>query len=302
MPKFNQRKTLVTVIAVLSLLAIVLSVSATQVGVASEICTGGLPLHAQDLSAVPPSVAEDANQLATELFGDNHEERDTFANQLLGTYQGAKDKDFILLFNSGGWGWNLIESSPGWLSIFTGIEYELHSSGYNSLLVSYQRTTDSLPGRIDELAEMLNGYSSKAKDLAYRVEFLTTHLPELKVIIAGESNGTIICDQTMGILADNPRVYSIQSGPPFWHDSVILDRTLIMTDNGRTPDSFTEGEILIMVRASLRNLLGLPEPPNESGAILHFIKAPGHDYWWQYPEVYRQITDFLELNFGIEKW
>ena len=139
MPKFNQRKTLVTVIAVLSLLAIVLSVLATQVGVASEICTGGLPLHAQDLSAVPPSVAEDANQLATELFGDNHEERDDFADQLLGTYQEAKDKDFILLFNSGGWGWNLIESSPGWLSIFTGIEYELHSSGYNSLLVSYQR-------------------------------------------------------------------------------------------------------------------------------------------------------------------
>jgi len=106
----------------------------------------------------------------------------------------------------------------------------------------------------------------------------------------------------MGILVDNPRVYSIQTGPPFWHSSVILDRTLVMTDNGRTPDSFSRGEILTLIRANLRNLLGLPEPPSESGAIVHFIKAPGHDYWWQYPEVYRQITDFLEQNFGIEKW
>jgi hypothetical protein len=134
------------------------------------------------------------------------------------------------------------------------------------------------------------------------VEFLTTHLPELRVIIAGESNGTIICDQVMSILADNPRVYSIQSGPPFWHDSVPLDRTLVMTYNGRTPDSFSQGEVLTVAQANLRALFGLPEPPNESGAILHFIKAPGHDYWWQYPEVYRQITDFLEQNFGIEKW
>jgi len=185
MPKFNRRRILVTIIAVLSLLAVVLSVSATQVGVASEICTSGLPLNVKDLSAVPPSVAEDANRLATELFGNKQAERNDFANQLLGTYLGAKDKDFVLVFNSGGWGWNLIEASPGWLSIFTGVEYEMKQAGYKPLLVSYQRTTDSLPGRINELAELITGYSAKAKDLAYRVEFLTTHLPELRVIIAG---------------------------------------------------------------------------------------------------------------------
>lgn len=302
MPKFNQRKILITAIAVLSLLAVVLSVSATQVGVASEICTSGLPLNVKDLSLVPPSVADDATRVANKLFDDNQKERDAFVNQLLGTYLGAKDKDFVLVFNSGGWGWNLIEASPGWLSIFTGIEYEMKRSGYKPLLVSYQRTVDSLPGRIDELAELLTGYSGKAKDLAYRVEFLTTHLPEIKVIIAGESNGSVICDQVMSILADNPRVYSIQTGPPFWHNSASLDRTLVMTYNGRTLDSFSHGEFLTLARANLKALLGLPQTANESGLIAHFIRAPGHDYWWQYPEVHRQITDFLEQNFGIEKW
>ncbi len=75
-----------------------------------------------------------------------------------------------------------------------------------------------------------------------------------------------------------------------------------MTNNGRTPDSFSHGELLTLIRANLRALLGLSEPANESGLIAHFIRAPGHDYWWQYPEVYRQITNFLEANFEIEKW
>jgi len=74
-----------------------------------------------------------------------------------------------------------------------------------------------------------------------------------------------------------------------------------MTYNGRFPDSFSQGEFLTMTRASLRALLGLPQPENESGAVGNFVRAPGHDYWWQYPEVYFQITNFLDKNFGIKQ-
>ena len=28
------------------------------------------------------------------------------------------------------------------------------------------------------------------------------------------------------------------------------------------------------------------------------INVPGHDYNWEYPEVQRQIADFLENSFG----
>lgn len=300
MRKISRQRIAVVLAIVLPLFVVVLVLTASQIGVTSEIHRGGIPLSASDLSAVPQGVADDATKLATELFGDSQEKYDDFVNQLLGTYLQAKDKDFVLVFNSGGWGWSLIETSPGWLSIFTGIESELNSSGYTSLLLTHQRTDDTLQGHLDEIVQMITGYSSKAEDLACRVEFLTTHIPDLRVIIAGESNGTVICDQTMDILTDSPQVYSIQTGPPFWHDNIMLDRTLIMTYNGRFPDSFSRGEFLTMTRASLRALFGLPQPENESGAVLSFVQAPGHDYWWQYPEVNSQITNFLDKNFGIK--
>jgi hypothetical protein len=30
------------------------------------------------------------------------------------------------------------------------------------------------------------------------------------------------------------------------------------------------------------------------------INVPGHEYNWEYPEVQRQIEDFLNLNFGTK--
>ncbi len=291
---------LVALTAVLLLGVVLLALSYSEVGVASEIGTGGLPLSTHDLSVVPQSVTEDATRLAMELFGDYQEKYEDFTNQLLATYVEAKDKDFVLIFNAGGWGWNLLESSPGWHSIFTGIEAELDNLGYTSLLLDYRRTEDNLRGIIDEGVEMVTSYPSKAKELACRVEFLTNHVPDLRVIVTGESDGAVISDRSMNILRYNPQVYSIQTGPPFWHEPIMLDRTLVLDNNGRTPDSFSRGNIPTMLWTSLEDLLGLPQPEEESGRVLKFLRAPGHDYRWQYPKVYSQITDFLEENFGVE--
>ena len=291
---------LVALTAVLLLGAALLALSYSEVGVASEIGTGGLPLSSSDLSVVPQSVTEDATRLAMELFGDYQEKYEDFTNQLLATYVEAKDKDFVVIFNAGGWGWNLLESSPGWHSIFTGIEAELDNMGYTSLLLDYRRTEDNLRGIIDEGVEMVTSYPSKAKELACRVEFLTKHVPDLRVIVTGESDGSVISDRSMNILRYNPQVYSIQTGPPFWHEPIMLDRTLVLDNNGRTPDTFSRGDIPAMLWTSLEDLLGLPQPEEESGRILKFLRAPGHDYRWHYPSVCMQITDFLEDNFGIE--
>lgn len=300
MRKISKRRIAAALAIVLPLLVVVLVLTASQVGVTSKIGSGGLPLSASDLSAVPQSVTEDATKLAIELFGEGLEEYDDFVNQLLGTYLEAKDKDFVILFNPGGWGWNLVEASPGWWTIFAGIETELNSSGYTSLLLTHQRTVDSLQGRLDEIVEIFSGYSTKSEDLACRVEFLTAHIPDLRVILAGESTGAIISDQTMNILADNPDVYSIQTGPPFWHDNIMLDRTLVMTDNGLSPDAYSQGDFPTMIRANLRALFGLDTPNDKSGTILRYILAPGHEYWWEYPEVYSEITTFLFTNFGTK--
>ncbi len=293
-------KIAVTLTVILSLVIVLLVPSSSVVGMTLRAGAEGLPLPQGDFAAVPPSVVEDATRLATELYGNYQEKYNDFVDQLLALYLEAKDKDFVIFFNSGGWGWTPVESSPGWHSIFTGIQSELAGSGYTSLLLNYLRTKDTLLGYFDEFMSMISLYPSKAKDLASRVEFLTKHIPELRVIITGESNGTIICDSVMNILVGKPQVYSIQTGPPFWYKNIMLDRTLVMTSNGIIPDSFSQGDIFTMISASLEELFGFSQPEDDSGKILYYVGAPGHEYWWQYPEVYSQITNFLQRNFGLK--
>lgn len=292
---------LVALTAVLLLGTVLIAFSYTSVGIAGSVGAGGVPLSVPDLSTVPESVAEDAARLAMELYGDYQEGYEDFVDRLLAIYGEAEDKDFVVIFNSGGWGWNFLENSPGWRSIFSGIESELAGLGYTSLMLDYRRTDENLRGVIDEGVEMITSYPSKAENLACRVEFLTNHIPDLRVIVTGESDGTVISDSVMNILRYNSQVYSIQTGPPFWHRHVMLDRTLVLNHNGRHPDSFSQGDISTMLWTSLQDVLGLPQPEENSGRIMFFLRAPGHDYWWHYPTVHSQITNFLEANFGFKQ-
>jgi hypothetical protein len=278
------------------------ALSYVDVGLTDTVDTEEIALSVSDFSAVPQSVADDATRLAQELFGDYREKYGDFVNQLLATYVEARDKDIVVLFNPGGWGWNLQASSPGWQSISVGIESELDSLGYKPLLLDFRRTKETYQGLVREFVELVSDYPSKAENLARRVEFLTTHNPDLKVIITGESNGTVISDRVMHILQDNPRVYSIQTGTPFWHRNTMINRTLVLNDNGITPDSFSRGDIPAMVWTSLKALFGVSSPEKEDpGRIFYFLRAPGHDYCWQYPDVYSKINDFLEENFGFKR-
>ena len=162
-------------------------------------------------------------------------------------------------------------------------------------------TWESGRGRLDEAAEMAICYPGKAAYLASRVEFLTEHVPDIKVILTGESNGTVIADRVMTLLEDNPRVYSIQTGPPFWHNSIRLERSLVLTSNGIIPDSFSQGDLTSMIAANLRALFGFSQATDDSATIFYFIRAPGHVYWWQHPGVSSEITSFLKRNFSIKR-
>lgn len=291
---------LVALTAVMLLAMVLLALSYSEVGITNEIGLDGI-LLTSDFSGVPQTVSEDATELAMELFGDSREKYDAFVDQLLTAYVEARDKDFIVVFNSGGWGWNLLDRSPGWHSILTGIESELDDLGYTSVMLNYRRTSDTVRGRTKEFVEVVTNYPTKAKDLARRVEFLTAHIPDLKVIVAGESNGTVISDCAMSILQDNPQVYSIRTGPPFWHKTIMLERTLLLSSNGLAPDTFSEGDIPVMLWVSLKDWLGFSQADEVPGTIMRYLRAPGHDYSWNYPLVSFQITGFLEESFGIKK-
>jgi hypothetical protein len=286
--------------AALVVVMAVIIASYTEAGITSEIDTGGEPLP-YDAETVPQSVVDDANQVAAEIFDDDVEKCQDFATQLLATYAAAEEHDFVIVFNSGGWGWNLLEDSPGWQATFEGIDAELASWGYTSLQLDYLRATSAFDSRLEEFWQMLIGYPSKSEVLAARVEFLTDHLPDINVILIGESTGAVIIDGAMVIMSDNPRVYSIQAGPPFWHTTVNTERSLIMTGNGIEVDTLCQGSGLDYLLGCYKKWFGILKPSSYYGTEPHIVVAPGHDYWWQYPEVRSQITDFLRDNFAPEE-
>lgn len=285
--------------AILLFICVLTAFFYTFIGVMNEVGSNGVPLSTADISAAPQSVVEDATRLAKELFGDYRGKYNVFVNELLALYVEAEDTDVIVLFNSGGWGTTRSEDAAGWNSIAAGIRDELQVLGYNTLFVNYQRTEGNLRGAIDEFVELLSIYPTKSDTLARRVDFLTTHLPDLNVIVAGESNGTVISDSVMNTLRDNQRVYSIQTGPPFWYRQTMRERTLVLENNGLMPDAFSTGDAGAILLASTKALLGLT--PRDDGRILSFLRAPGHDYNWQYPNVYYQITNFLVKNFALKQ-
>lgn len=252
---------------------------------------------AVDISAVPQSVADDAGKLAQELFGSGAKYRD-FYNQLVAAYAGARDKDFILLFNSGGWGVTSVKDAPGWNSIIDGITSELAGEGYHAVVLEYRRTTGSWLGRWKEVMEVFNHYPSKARELAEGVEFLTDHIPNVRVIVTGESNGTVVSDYAMALMRDNDRVFSIQTGIPFWHRQVVFERTLMVNDNGVTPDALSRGEVPVVVCATVKQWLHLSPP--DTAHTGHYLDAPGHDYSWRYTEVVNEVTRFLQENFFVQ--
>jgi len=289
------------IVAVLLLVTIGLTLVDFEVGMAKDIGIQEPALTDDDLSSVPPSVVDDAVKMATELVGKGNDKFQTLVDQLVGSYIKARDKDVVVFFNSGGMGWNLTKDTPGWESILNGITSQLETLGYKPLVLNYRRTSSGLLGAIKEVIEAANRYPHKAKDLADRVQFLADHLPHLKIIIAGESTGTVISEETMGMLKDQPGIYSIQTGPPFWHKPGDLQRTLLINSNGRGLDTFSYGNVPAMVWATVKSWFGLSSVNDNPGNILKWLKAPGHDYSWQYPGVCSKVINFLDENFGENK-
>ncbi len=301
--KVNLRKLgIFTALSMVLLLgALLLAFSYVDIGLAAPADEQEKPVPVYDISEIPEAVVEDASAMAIELYGDYQDKYDEYVDQLLTAYVEVKDQDFVVIFNPGGWGTKILENSPGWTGICEGITLKLDELGYSALMLDYRRTTRSLRGINKELVELFAVYPSKAENLARRVEFLTRNVPDLKIIVAGESVGAVISDTVMNKLQENPRVYSIQTGPPFWHKQMAPERTLVLDTNGHIPDAFSQGDIPSMLITSLKALVGIPlTEDEENGRIFYFVRAPGHDYRWQYPGVCLKITDFLKRNFSFD--
>jgi hypothetical protein len=254
------------------------------------------PLFIEDTSLVSQSLVNEAEEIAAEMFGHDQQEIDQFTGQLLATYLVAREVDVLVIVNSGGWGWSSIEASPHGPEFVAGLDAELATMGYSTLWLDFYRTPKTLNGCLSELMMAPGLYLAKAEDLAARVDFLTRHIPGLRILLTGESNGCTICHGAMHILDGNPQVFSIQLGPPFWNNSDTSERSLILRTNGIIPDAFSQGDIFTIVRANLEALLGISQ--QYPGNILLYIGAPGHDYSWQNPGVGAEIKRFLMQYFA----
>ncbi|HEX78639.1 MAG TPA: hypothetical protein G4O19_00595 [Dehalococcoidia bacterium] len=292
---FRKLKIGAALFVAISLAVVLLAPSPVVPATASEVGSNNTPLYIQDFSLVSQSLIDEADNLAAELFANNQQKCQKFTSQLLGMYLAAKDTDVVIINNSGGWGWSSMLDFPYGLDFIAGVDAVLTDLGYDTLWLDFYRTDKTLNGCLSELMMAPGLYPSKARDLASRVDFLTRHIPGIKIILAGESNGCTICNSVMHILEDNPQVYSIQMGPPFWNKSASSERSLILRSNGIIPDSFSQGNILTIIRANIEALFGISQ--EDPGNILLYIGAPGHDYQWQHPGVGSRIIQFLNNYF-----
>ena len=73
---------------------------------------------------------------------------------------------------------------------------------------------------------------------------------------------------------------------------------MLVNSNGLGDDTFSYGDVPAMLWATVKGWFGLIKESDNPGNILKWLRAPGHDYSWQYPGVYDSIVDFLQRNFG----
>jgi hypothetical protein len=279
-----------------TLLVVFIAPSPLMPALACDAETDGHVLAVTDFSQVPPQVVEDARNLAETYYPKDEAKAGDMASQFVGTYLAASDKDFVVIFNPGGWGWDPMSEIPGWESILLGIKNTLGASRYKTLLIDYKRTRHGLDGVIGETEVLLGIQPAKAEELAARVTFLTQHLPNLRVILTGESNGATIADDALRLLRGNTRVFAIETGPPVWHPSLEFERSLVIKNNGEQPDTFSNGNVVLIIRSNAESAFGIYQ--GAQGNILLYIGAPGHYYSWDYPQVRSQIERFLSEQFA----
>jgi len=285
-----------TLLAGAALTLVLLWPSPLMPGLACDAASDGHLLATNDFSQVSATVLDDARSVAALAYPRDAAKAADMQAQLIGTYLAASDKDFVVVFNPGGWGWDPTSDIPGWESILLGIQHTLGDYGYTSLLVDYKRTRHGFDGIVGEVEELMGVQPANSQELAARIDFLTRHLPGLRVIVTGESNGAAIADDAMRLLADNPRVFAIETGPPVWHPSLDFERSLIITNNGVQADTFSNGNIILIMRSNAESAFGIYH--GAKGDIMLYIGAPGHYYSWDYQAVRGQVMDFLATKFA----
>ena len=258
-------------------------------------------------------IEQQAWKIAARVVGASREGQERFVTELFDLYYKVKDSDVVIFCIPGGWGKKPLDDNSQGRSWLVGIEAEMAKLGYKYCKVDDIRTGQGLFDYLFELKEQLTHYPSKARELAAKIDFLTQQVKGLKVVITGQSNGAAFAGEVVSRLKDNPGVYSIQVGIPFWHRVARASRSLVIDNNGIGADALTERDLLSLFKFNLVKIFVINNAPSFtpidwviSRAILVFwpynfglgLQAPGHEYMWEYPGVGPVIERFLVNNFA----
>lgn len=255
------------------------------------------------------ALQEEVRHLAQQLFDNDSKGGINFTNSLLDICWRARDKDFLLIHNPGGWGSTRLEGCLQWeRSVVEGVSATIEQLGYTWLLTQHLRSGSSWWAHMRDVKEearfFLKGKSSKARVLAAELKFIIQHISNLKVILIGASQGAAFSNAAMQQLGGLHQVYSIELGIFFPHMSrrVVTERTLAIDSNGLMPDPMAHRNLKAGFKAYITapfrwikyRLQGKPEK------FTYCVNTPGHDYSWEYPEVQQKITNFLTTNIGTK--
>ncbi len=251
------------------------------------------------------TLEKEANRLAEKLFNNDAEKSASFTSRLLDICTKVQGKDFLLIHNPGGWGNTHLGNLLHWeRSIVEGVSGTIEKLGYTSLLIQYFRSNSGWREIMGDIKEQARFFTSKAKIMAAELEFITRHFDTLHVVMIGVSQGAAFSNAVSQNLDGLDQVSSIELGLPFPYKSrrIITENTLALDGNGLMPDALMEWNIPVILRTYLVAPFRWIKYKLQ-GKLVKFtycINVPGHDYNWDYPEVQRQIEDFLNLKFGTK--
>ncbi|MDY6833725.1 MAG: hypothetical protein SVY53_02870 [Chloroflexota bacterium] len=216
-------------------------------------------------------------------------------NELLEWYEIAKEIDFLLVYNTGGFGGSPIEQDEEWPTVLEAVQSELASLGCTSDIVEFKRGGYGSGEIIPTIGDMFNMFSETAPELAGRLGFLLKYCPELKVIITGRSTGAAFCKEVMLLLEPETNIYSIQAGLPVWYNSSAKDeRTFIIEEDD---DPLSNGNIGVLIKHNLGRIPTTTPPEEGSLQILSwYLKVPGHAFNWDLmgEEGQHKLIGFIE--------
>lgn len=255
------------------------------------------------------TLEKEARLLAQQLFGNNMKKCEGFINRLMDIFVRAREKDFLLIHNPGGWGDTTLDELIWWeKSLVDGVTATIEQQGYSWLLVQYFRSGGRWWSHLRDMKKQFSfhrkGKSPEAKIMAAELRFITQHNPSLKLIMIGVSQGAAFGNAVMQQLEDVYQIYSIELGTffPYMPHRVLTERTLAIDSNGVIPDPVANGNLKAGFKAYVTapfrwlkyRLHGKP------AKFTYCINVPGHDYSWEYPEVRRKVENFLNANFGVK--